>query len=441
MESEKHTREGRLHFLGSSENRALLVGTYLSTDLKPQTVEQLDELESLGRTYGLETALKLPCPVREFNAGTFLGKGKVEEIGQLAKDHRCDIVIFDDEISPQQQRNLEKIFEKVVIDRTELILAVFAQRAQTREARLQIELANFRYQMPRLRRLWTHLSRQRTGGAGGGYLKGEGEKQIEIDRQILKHKITQIQKEIEQVKMHRQTQRRERERTGIPTFAIVGYTNVGKSTLMNALTDADVLVEDKLFATLDTTTRKYVLSNKQAILLIDTVGFIRKIPHQLVAAFKSTLEEAVQADILLHLIDASNPVAPLQAEAVVDLLKELGAGNRPVITVLNKIDQCKNRLEVDRLRFKYPKTVEISAVKREGFDRLLELMIREVALLRKTVHLRVPQSQYALLSEVLREGKVIAREYDENDILLEMEIPAHLERKVAHFEIAKTVSG
>jgi len=437
LESEKNVREGRLHFLSAIEKKALLVGTYLSTDAKPQTIEQLDELESLGNTYGLKTVLKLPCPVREFNAGTFLGKGKVEEIRQLVAEQHCDIVIFDDEISPQQQRNLEKIFERVVIDRTELILGVFAQRAQTKEAKLQIELASFRYQMPRLRRLWTHLSRQRTGGAGGGYLKGEGEKQIEIDRQILKHKINQIQKELETVKQHRQTQRRERERTGIPTFAIIGYTNVGKSTLMNALTQADVLVEDKLFATLDTTTRKYVLSNKQAILLIDTVGFIRKIPHQLVAAFKSTLEEAVQADILLHLIDASNKAAPAQAEATIEILKELGAANRPVITILNKIDQCKSRGEIDRLRFKYPKTVEISALKKSGFERLLELMMREIALLRKTVRLRVPQSQYALLSEVLREGRVIDRTYEENDILLEMEIPAHLERKLAHFEIDK----
>ncbi|HEY3875681.1 MAG TPA: GTPase, partial [Candidatus Kapabacteria bacterium] len=182
---------------------------------------------------------------------------------------------------------------------------------------------------------------------------------------------------------------------------------------------------------------KYVLSNKQSVLLIDTVGFIRKIPHQLVAAFKSTLEEAVQADILLHLIDASNPVAPAQSEAVLGILKELEAASRPIITVLNKIDQCKNRLEIDRLRFKYPKTVEISALKKVGFDRLLELMIREIALLRKTVHLRVPQSQYASLSEVMREGKIITREYEENDILLEVEIPAHLERKVAHFEVSK----
>jgi len=289
--------------------------------------------------------------------------------------------------------------------------------------------------LPRLRRLWTHLSRQRTGGSGGGHLKGEGEKQIEIDRQILKHKINQIEKELEEVKKHRQTQRRERERTAIPTFAIIGYTNVGKSTLMNALTQADVWVEDKLFATLDTTTRKYVLPNKQAILLIDTVGFIRKIPHQLISAFKSTLEEAVKADIILHLIDASSPVSAMQAESTIEILKDLGAEKRPRITLLNKIDACKSRLEIDRLRFKYVKTVEISALHKKGFDRLLELMIREIAILRKTVYLRVPQSQYALLNAVLHDGRVISREYEENDILLQIEIPASLEHKVAHFEV------
>jgi GTP-binding protein HflX len=426
---------GRLYELEPKGKTALLIGIYETTDRKPQCLEQLDELESLAATYGFQGVVKLPSPLRECNAATFLGKGKVEEIRNLVEETQCEIVIFDHEITPQQQRNLEKIFERIVIDRTELILGVFAQRAQTSEAKLQVELASVRYQMPRLRRLWTHLSRQRTGGAGGGFLKGEGEKQIEIDRQILKHKSEQIQKELEEVKKHRQTQRRERERTGIPMFAIIGYTNVGKSTLMNALTDANVLVEDKLFATLDTTTRKYILPNRQSILLVDTVGFIRKIPHQLIAAFKSTLEEAVRADILLHLIDVSNPIAFLQAEATIDILKELGAAKLPMITVLNKIDQCKSRQEIDRLRFHYPKTVEISALKKTGIDRLLELMIQEIANLRKRVHLRVPQSEYAALSEVLQEGKVLSRDYEDNDILLAVEIPCRLEQRVAKFLI------
>ncbi len=425
--------QGRLHDLTQEEKKALLVGTYKQD--KEQCVEQLDELASLGDTFGLQTALKLPCPIRAYDAGTFLGSGKVEEIRQLISEHHCHVVIFDDEITPQQQRNLEKILECVVIDRTELILGVFAQRAQTREAKIQIELATFRYQMPRLRRMWTHLHRQRSGGASGGAVKGEGEKQIEIDRRLIRARIDRLQKELNEVKKQRQTQRRLRERTRIPTFAIIGYTNVGKSTLLRALTDADVLVEDKLFATLDPTTRKYVLPNKQAILLIDTVGFIRKIPHQLVASFKSTLEEAVQADILLHLVDVSNPHAEMQAEATHEVLKELGATKHPIITVLNKVDQVADRGLIHRMRIAYPKTVEISALHKTGFDPLLEMMIREISLLRKVVHLRVPQSHYALVSDVMREGKVLSLDYEENDILLEIEIPHHLERKVSHFII------
>lgn len=427
--------EGRLLDLREDQNKALLVGTYKTSKDKTQCEEQLEELESLGDTYGLETVLKIPAPIRSIDPATFIGSGKVEEIKAHIAELRCDVVIFDDEISPQQQRNLEKILERVVIDRTELILGVFAQRAQTREAKIQIELATFRYQMPRLRKMWSHLGRQRSGGASGGAVKGEGEKQIEIDRRIVRRRIDKLQKDLDEVKRQRETQRRLRERTGIPTFAIVGYTNVGKSTLLRALTDADVLVEDKLFATLDPTTRKFVLPNRQGILLVDTVGFIRKIPHQLVAAFKSTLEEAVQADILLHLIDASNPHAESQAEATFEVLKELGAAKHPMINVLNKVDQCENRAPLHRMRIKYPKTVEISALKKEGFEQLMDIMIREISLLRKIFKLRVPQSHYALVSEVMRDGKVISCEYDENDILLEVEIPHHLEHKIAHFQI------
>jgi len=424
---------GRLHDLTSEQKRIILIGTYQQN--KEECITLLDELEELGRTYGLETVLKLPCPIKTFDAGTFIGKGKVEEIRALVEEHKCGVVVFDDEISPQQQRNLEKLVGCSVIDRTELILGVFAQRAQTREAKIQIELASFRYQMPRLRGLWTHLHRQRSGGAGGGAVKGEGEKQIELDRRIIRHQIEKLQKELDTVGKQRGVQRRLRERTGIPTFAIIGYTNVGKSTLLKKLTDADVLVEDKLFATLDPTTRKFVLPNKQAILLTDTVGFIRKIPHQLVAAFKSTLEEAVEADILLHLIDVSNPQAEMQAEATVEVLKELGAAKHPVIAVLNKVDRLESKAMIYRMKVKYPKTVEISALNEVGLDLLMERMIREISLLRKVVHLRVPQSHYALVSETMREGKVLSCDYEENDVLLTVEIPHHLERKVAHFVV------
>jgi len=407
--------------------KALLVGTYDQSKVKSVCEEQLRELASLGQTYGLHIHGTLPCPLREIDAATFLGKGKVEEIRLLAVE--ADVVIFDDEISPQQQRNLEKAIGKSVIDRAELILGVFAQRAQTKEARIQVELAETKYQLPRLVGLWTHLGRQRTGGSGG-HLKGEGEKQIELDRRRLKSRIDQLQRELKVVKQQRELQRKARSRSGIPSFAIVGYTNVGKSTLMNALTEADVLVEDKLFATLDTTTRKYVLPNRQEILLVDTVGFIRKLPHLLVAAFKSTLEEAVEADILLHLIDASNPEALAQAATTLEVLKELGADKHPRITVLNKVDACEQRLMVDKLRWTYPKTVEISAKLGLGFDQLLERMIQEISLLRKRVKLRIPQSEYALVSELMQNGKVFSTEYEDNDILLDVEIPQLMEHKV-----------
>ncbi len=430
--------QGRLVDLQPEQKKTLLVGTYKQTSDKELCAEQLSELESLCATYGLEVIEKIMCPIKAYDASTFVGKGKVQEIADLVLEKGIDVVIFDDEISPQQQRNLEKIFEKITVDRTELILGVFAQRAHSREARIQVELATLRYQMPRLRRMWTHLSRQRSGGSsggGGGYVRGEGEKQIEIDRRIVRRRLDRLEVELKAVKQARDTQRQARKRSGIATFAIVGYTNVGKSTLMRALTDADVLVEDKLFATLDTTTRKYVLPNRQEILLIDTVGFIRKIPHLLVAAFKSTLEEAVQADILLHLVDVSSSAAETQAESTLAVVKELGAENVPMITVLNKIDQCQNRLMAERMRIKYPKTVEISALQKLGFDHLLESMINEISKLRKHVKLRIPQSHYALVSELMREGKVSSCEYEDNDVVLEVEIPRILEKKVALFEV------
>ena len=320
---------------------ALLLGSYTTAKDRPLCEESLNELERLCETYGLQGVSKVPCSIKKIDAASYLGSGKLDEMLKTSDELGADIILFDDEITPNQQRNLEKFFQRPVVDRTELIIEVFAQRALTREAKLQVELAKVKYQMPRLKRLWTHLSRQAgTGGGGGGgaYLRGAGETQIEIDRRLLKTRILQLQKEIEVVEKQRETQRRQRIRTGIPTFAIVGYTNAGKSTLLNALTKADVFVEDKLFATLDTTTRKFILPNRQEILLVDTVGFIRKIPHTLVTAFKSTLEEAINTDILLHLVDVSNPQAELQAEATLHVLKELKADQRPVITVLNKVD-------------------------------------------------------------------------------------------------------
>lgn len=420
-------------------SRALLVSTYNGAAQKSICEEHLQELELLAKTYGVETVHKVACPIRKFDASIYVGKGKLEELIQIANDKNIDLVIFDDEITPAQQRNLEKAFNRSVIDRTEVILGVFSERAQTKEARLQIELAQVRYEAPRLKRLWTHLSRQQgTSGSGGGgaYLKGEGEKQIEIDRRILKRKIDQLQKEIEEVKAHRETQRISRLRSEIPVFAIIGYTNAGKSTLLNALTDAQVFVEDKLFATLDTTTRKFTLKNNQEILLIDTVGFIRKLPHLLVAAFKSTLEEAIEADILLHLVDASHPMAEEQAATTYEVLKELNAGEKPIITILNKMDKVANPTLVHRLRMNYPKNIQISALTHQGFDELQEMMIQELSRLRKIVEVRIPQSNYALVTEIMRIGKVLHQEYEENDVILRVDVPTSLANKLVGYQMS-----
>ncbi len=410
---------------------ALLVASHPSGKELKLCEDHLEELERLCETFGLQAVLKIPCPIKKVDAATFLGEGKLEELCLLAQEKGADIILFDDEITPHQQRNLEKIFQRPVLDRTELIIEVFAQRAHTKEAKLQVELAKIRYQMPRLKRLWTHLERQVSGG--GGYLKGAGEKQIELDRRMLRTRIDRLQKEIKEVAAQRAVQRNARLRSNIPTFAIIGYTNAGKSTLMKALTQAEVLVEDKLFATLDTTTRKFALPNRQEILLVDTVGFIRKIPHTLVAAFKSTLEEAIYTDILLHLIDVSNPQALEQAETTHEVLKEMGAEKHPLVTVLNKVDACPNPSILHKLRIKYRKTVPVSALYKTGFTELMELMMHEVSNLRKLVKLRIPQSHYALVSELMREGRVVASEYEENDILLEIEIPSTLEYKIKEF--------
>lgn len=420
--------------------KALLISAYQGSRQKTICEEHLSELALLVKTYGKEAVHKEACPTRKFDASTFITKGKLEEMIRKSQELKVDVVIFDDEITPAQQRNLEKAFGLPVMDRTEIILGVFAHRAQTKEARLQIELAKIKYEAPRLKRLWTHLSRQAgtAGTGGGGYLKGEGEKQIEIDRRILKRKIDLLQKELEEVKSYRETQRQSRERSEIPIFAIIGYTNAGKSTLLNALTNAKVFVEDKLFATLDTTTRKFTLKNNQDILLIDTVGFIRKLPHLLVAAFKSTLEEAVEADILLHLVDASHPMAEEQAATTYEVLNELAAGKKTIITVLNKIDKCAHPSMIHRLRMTYPKNVQISALLHQGFDELQEIMIQELSKQRQLMELRIPQSAYGEVSEIMRLGNVIKQDYDENDILLKVELPISLANKMRKFQIAET---
>lgn len=405
------------------QTRAILIGFYQSTEQKSASEEYLDELKELADTFGIATVAKFSYPLKKIDASTYMPKGKAEEVKCEIENFNATLVIIDEEISPAQQRNLEKTLRIPVMDRTELIIEIFAQRALTKEARLQIELAKTKYQFPRLKRLWSHLSRQSSGGV---YLKGEGEKQLEIDKRLLKRRMERLQEELRHVEHYRKVQRSGRVRSGIPTFAIIGYTNAGKSTLLNALTQANVFVEDKLFATLDPTTRKFKLPNNQEILLTDTVGFIRKLPHTLVAAFRSTLEEAVHDDILLHLIDVSHPMALEHAKATHAILKELEVKNSSIITVLNKIDLCTKPMMIDRLRVTYPKSVCISALNKTGFDELMQLMINELSQLRQVVKLKIPQSDFQLVSEVKRDGHILNIDYEENYVILLAQVPVKI---------------
>lgn len=424
------------------QKKAILVTVYHEVSEKIHAQEHLEELALLAQTAGIDVVGSMCIMIRKFSASMFLSKGKLEELLGKIKESSCQIVIFDDEITPVQQRNLEGFLKVVVMDRTEVILNVFAERAKTHEARLQIEMARLQYISPRLKRMWLHLSRQTGGGGGmggGGYLRGKGETQIEMDRRAIKRRKEVVAKELEDVCRNRATQKQKREKSKIPTFAIIGYTNAGKSTLLNRLTDAHVYVENKLFATLDTTTRSFTLPNNQEILLSDTVGFIRKLPHLLVAAFKSTLEEAVDTDVLIHLIDASHPQALDQAKTTFEVLKELHAKNRPVIPVLNKIDQVaegsKQAEIVQRLRMTYPGSVQISAKTGEGMESLFEAMIQSLRTQRQRGIFKIPQAEYRLVATALREGDLFSKEYVDNDIIIDIDLPFLMAQQLKQYKV------
>ncbi len=328
------------------------------------------ELAQLAKTAGAQVVHQSISSRNEPNAPFFIGSGKAEEIRQICHLQKANLVIFDEELSPAQSRNLQNAMGLKVLDRTELILDIFARRARTREGQLQIEMAQLNYLLPRLAGAWTHLSRQE-GGIG---TRGPGEKQLEIDRRRVREKITRLKADLEGVRQHRSTQRKRRHRADIPVVAIIGYTNAGKSTLMNAMTQAGVLAEDKLFATLDPTTRKVVLPNRGEFFLTDTVGFIHKLPHTLVDAFKATLEEVTDADLLLHVVDASSPNLQEQTQAVHEVLKEIGADEKPMLTVLNKIDLWHNGVERPHLPREWDSAVAISAKDGLGMDKLMRAL-------------------------------------------------------------------
>ena len=415
--------------------KAFLVGVEIKGQPSLLALEDsLQELALLCDTAGLEvvgeTSQKLDRP----NSETFIGSGKVQEVKAFVEETLSQVVVFDDELNPRHQRELEKVFgEKVrVMDRTGLILDIFAQHAHTREGMLQVELAQYEYYLPRLTRQWTHLARQagggggRTGSAGGVGLRGPGETQLEVDRRAIRKRITHLKSELEKVEAHRSRYRAQRKRSRIPTVALVGYTNAGKSTLLNRLTKSDVYVADQLFATLDPTTRRVDLPGGTAALFTDTVGFIQKLPTMLVAAFHATLEEIAEADLLLHVIDISHPNALNHYEAVTETLEKIGAGHIPSVSVLNKLDRLRDPKSAQETLRQFPKSVAISAAKDIAIPDLLVKIHEELYETYAPVIVRLPYQQGALISLFHEMGQVERVEHGRSGVLMQGRIPGRL---------------
>jgi GTP-binding protein HflX len=387
--------------------------------LPDQLVEAdpLEELHGLATTAGTDVVDELVQRRATPDHSTYLGKGKVEELRLLVERHDADVVIFDNDLSPAQIRNLEKATGAKVLDRAELILDIFAAGARTYESRLAVELAQLEYSLPRLKRMWTHLSRQ----AMGVGMRGPGEKQLEVDRRLAQKRIHDLKQELEKVELRRERQVRARNQA--PTVSLVGYTNAGKSTLMNALTEANVDAEDKLFATLDTRTRRWQLPGWGTVLLSDTVGFIRDLPHSLVASFKSTLEETQQADLLLHVADASSPTVFNQISAVYDVLKELGIEEKDTLLVLNKIDAIRNPAVLNRVLDRYPNAIPVSARSNKGLTELIESVGETLGREFLDIEVDVDPADGRLLAYLASKGEVLSRTCTNNLINVHVRMP------------------
>jgi len=409
--------------------RALLIGLEKPGVSKWDLHDSLDELRELANSAGAEVVDTVTQKLQKPTAPYYIGRGKAESIKESCREQHVTSVIFNDGLSPAQGRNLENLFSRKVVDRTQLILDIFAQRARSREGRLQIELAQLQYLLPRLTRMWHHLSRQ-TGGIG---TRGPGETQLEVDRRRVQERIARLERELESVRKTRAIQRQGRKRHQWPVAAVVGYTNAGKSTFLNLLTGADVVAEDKLFATLDPTTRSFVLPNKQRVLLTDTVGFLRKLPHTLIESFKATLEEVSEADLLIHIVDLSHPRVDEQMEAVDRVTKELDAYGKQTLIVFNKIDKLANREGVDSYLKRFSGSVAISARTGEGVNQLVQALEGALSSWRLRSRFRIPADESALIAEIHRVGHVLELRYEGNDALIVAHVPPNLAQKLERY--------
>lgn len=415
--------------------RAFLVGAEIHGQTELLTLEDsLNELQLLASTAGLQVVGQATQKLDAPNPATFVGPGKVEEVKALVEETQAEVVLFDEELSPRHLRELEKILGDSVriLDRTALILDIFAQHAATREGSLQVELAQYEYRLPRLTRAWTHLARQagggggRSGSVGGVGLRGPGETQLEVDRRDIRRRISHLKQELEKVRTHRQQYRARRKRSQIPVVALVGYTNAGKSTLLNHLTKADVYVADQLFATLDPTTRRVELPGGNLALFTDTVGFIQKLPTALVAAFRATLEEITEADLLLHVVDITHANAKAQAESVHRTLAEIGADHIPVLTALNKIDRLMEPEKARSSLESYSSSVAVSALKGDGIPDLLSLVNELLYETFTRVVVRLPFTEGSLIAQFHELGQVERVEQQHGGVLIQGRLPGRL---------------
>jgi len=413
--------------------RTLLVGLERSDESKWDHAESLQELGELVKSAGGEVVDTAVQRRQSPTAAYYIGPGKANELAELCKQGNIGTVIFNDELSPAQSRNLEKVFERKILDRTQLILDIFAQRAKSKDGKLQIELAQLQYLLPRLTGMWTHLSRQ-SGGIG---MRGPGETQLEVDRRRVQERIARLSRELAEVRQQRGIQRAGRLRQHWPIVSLVGYTNAGKSTLLNRMTRSEVYAADQLFATLDPTTRQFILPNKQKLLLTDTVGFLKELPHHLIESFKATLEEVAEADLLLHVVDLSHPLYEQQMAAVQVVLEELNAWGKQMIVVFNKIDRVPNPALVEHCLHHFPNSVAISAATGDGMPGLFEEIEHQVKSWRLRVKLVIPNHLTALMAELHRVGRVLDVSYKDDAVTLTAHVPPQLQGKIKPYVVAE----